>query len=403
MSPRVQYQTITSDRQLADYCAKLASAKVIAFDTEFVSEDSYRPDLCLIQVAADGELAIIDTCAVKDATPFWEVLASPGHESLAHAAREEFRFCKHAVGRRPHNLFDIQLAAGLIGLEYPASYGTLVSRLAGKSLAKVETRSDWRRRPLTERQLEYALQDVLYLQEIRDKLYQRLEELGRIEWFTEEIETWQQGVEQADAEDRWWRVSGISGLSARNLAIVKELFLWRDQEAERRNSPPRRILRDDLIIELARRASSDPQRIKSIRGFQRRDLDRLMPSICQAIDRALNTPKDQLPDARRRRPQQQFTLLGQFLWTALGSACRAAEVAPSLVGTVQDVRDLIGHQLGLEQDDSLRLTQGWRRDVLGQVINDLLSGKLGIRIGDPLSEQPLELTELNVASPPRSA
>ena len=122
----MNYDHITTDRQLADFCRDLADIPAIAFDTEFVSEHTYRPVLCLVQVAAAGRLAVIDSLAVRDMTPFWQLLATPGHETIVHAGREEFLFCLQAVGARPHNLFDIQIAAGLVGYEYPAGYGSLM-------------------------------------------------------------------------------------------------------------------------------------------------------------------------------------------------------------------------------------------------------------------------------------
>jgi len=129
----VQYDNIISDRDLRDFCDRIVGAKVIAFDTEFVSEDSYQPELCLIQVAAQGRLAIIDPLVVQDLAPFWNVLAAPGKETLVHAGREEFRFCLKATGKRPSGWFDVQLAAGLVGIEYPASYGNLAYKLLGKA------------------------------------------------------------------------------------------------------------------------------------------------------------------------------------------------------------------------------------------------------------------------------
>src|SRR5689334_5504352 len=123
--PCVQYENIISDQDLRDFCRVIAGAKIVAFDTEFVSEDSYQPELCLIQVAAEGRLAILDPLTIADLSPFWNLLVEPGRETLVHAGREEFRFCLKATGLRPSGWFDVQLAAGLIGLEYPASYGNL--------------------------------------------------------------------------------------------------------------------------------------------------------------------------------------------------------------------------------------------------------------------------------------
>lgn len=391
-SVRVRYDFITTDQQLQDFCAAIASAGAVAFDTEFVSEDNYRPDLCLLQIAAGGRLAVVDTHAVKDVTPFWKLIATPGRETIVHAGREEFRFCRAAIGQRPHQLIDVQIAAALVGLEYPAAYGTLISKLLGKSLPKGETRTDWRRRPLSDSQITYALQDVLYLEQIRNLLVGQIEKLGRLSWLESEMLAWQQQVEDAESGERWRRVSGISGMSARALAILRELWYWREEEARRRNLPPKRVLRDDLLVELAKRGTADPKRIAAVRGLERGDLQRHLPKIAACIERALALPESQYPRHLRGSSLSQLTLIGQFLSTALGSICRTKQVAPSLVGTAQDVRELIAYRLNLEEyeaDELPILAQGWRAEVVGQMIDDLLAGKLAIRIADPLSDHPL--------------
>lgn len=388
----MKHENVTSERQLIDYCQTISGAGVIAFDTEFVSEDSYRPDLCLVQVASAGKLAVIDPKAVENVDPFWELLAAEGHETIVHAGREEFRFCQHAVGKRPHRLFDVQLASALMGLEYPAAYGTLISKLLGKRLGKGETRTDWRRRPLTPIQLEYALQDVLYLEPLRDLIYERLDKLGRLSWLADETAAWQKQLEEFEASERWNRVSGISGMSARSLAIVREIWRWREQEAQRRDRPPKRILRDDLLVELAKRQTADPKRIRAVRGMERGDLQRHLPDLARCVERAMDLPDERLPRFPRSETGPQFGLLGQFLATALGSICRSASVAPSLVGTAQDVRDLIAYRLDINDGEGGEppiLATGWRAEVVGNLIDDLLHGKLSIRITDPLSDHPL--------------
>ena len=164
----MDYQDITTDAQLRDYCGELASAPAIAFDTEFVSEHTYRPVLCLVQVAAGGRLAVIDALAVADMKPFWEAIVAAGHQTVVHAGRGEMEFCLHAVERLPERLFDVQIAAGLVGIEYPVGFSTLVQKLLGLPSAKHETRTDWRQRPLSKRQIEYALEDALHLQPLCD-------------------------------------------------------------------------------------------------------------------------------------------------------------------------------------------------------------------------------------------
>ena len=163
----VSHLTITSDRQLAEYCEKLAAEPWIAFDTEFVSEHSYRPVLCLAQVATREQVAVIDALEIDDMTPFWEAIAAEGHETIVHAGRGEIEFCIRAVGRQPVDLIDIQIAAGLVGIEYPASYRTLLVRLLDEKPNKDETRTDWRWRPLSERQIRYAVDDARHLVTLR--------------------------------------------------------------------------------------------------------------------------------------------------------------------------------------------------------------------------------------------
>lgn len=389
----VEYEYIDNQQKLAEFCDAIAECPVIGFDTEFISEDTYRPELCLVQVAAGAKLGIIDPLATGDVSPFWRVLAAPNHATIVHAGREEFRFCTQSINQRPSGWFDIQLAAGFVGLEYPAAYSTLISRLLGKTLPKGETRTDWRKRPLSDRQLEYALQDVLYLEPIRDLLTARLIELERLSWLEEDLERWQNQLEHDESRERWRRVSGVNGLSRRSLAIVRELWQWRDAEAQRRDCPQRRVLRDDLIVELARRKTADPRRIQALRGLER--LKRHHQELAQRIQSALDLPDDQCPAqmARSGNNSAQFGLLGQFLNSALGTICRSVNLAPTLVGTIQDVRDLVGFRLGIEMPPNGRppaLSEGWRADVVGRVIDDLLAGRLALRVEDAHRDQPLE-------------
>jgi ribonuclease D len=388
----VRYDHITTEQHLRDFCESIAAAPIVAFDTEFVSEDSFLPELCLIQLAAAERLAIVDPFEVHDLSPLWDVLTNPNAEALVHAGREEFRFIWRYSGKQPSCWFDVQIAAGLIGLEYPASYATLSAKLLGKQISKDETRTDWRRRPLTQRQLEYALLDVADLEAIRDVLHQRLDKLGRLSWLQSELAAWQQDLIEFETGERWRRLGGIASLPPRALAAIRELSNWRDAEAERRNQPARRILRDDLLIEIAKRQTPDQKRIRAVRGMERGDLQRYLPRIAQCIENALSLKDNELPRLTRKSSRPQLNLLGQFLSTALGSICRSAQVAPSLAGTAQDVRDLIAYRLnlgGFDNGEIPLLAQGWRAEVVGQVIDHLLAGDLAVRIADPLDDEPL--------------
>jgi ribonuclease D len=388
----VPYANISTPERLASYCEQLRRAKQIAFDTEFVAERTYRPVLCLVQVAADGQLALIDPLAIKDMKPFWEAIAAPGHETVVHAGRGELEFCLHSVGRAPAGLFDVQIASGLVGIEYPAGYGTLISKILGETPNKAETRTDWRQRPLSRRQIQYALDDIRHLPAIRDHLHARLTELGRLSWVEEEMAAWQEEVQWALSQERWRRVSGNTGLTGRSLAIVRELWRWREAEAQQRNCPPRRVLRDDLVVELAKRQTAELKRIEAVRGLDRGDLKRQLPKIAEAIQRGLDLAEDDCPTSVRHESSPQLSVLGQFLFSALGSVCRQREIAPPLVGTPNDIRDWIACRMsppGSRRPP--RLASGWRAGVVGNLFDDLLTGKTSVRVGDPNSESPLVL------------
>jgi ribonuclease D len=209
------------------------------------------------------------------------------------------------------------------------------------------------------------------------------------------MEEWQAKVEKVELHDRWRRMSGLSSLSPRSLAVVRELWHWREDEARQRNCRPRRILRDDLVVELAKHQTDDLGRIRAIRGLNRRDKERHLESVSGCIRRALALPEEQCPrQSARALNRSQFAMLGQLLATALASVCRAKGVAPSLVGTVEDMRELIAYTLcseGSEDREAPALARGWRSEVVGSTIADLLAGKLAIRVADPFSEQPLVL------------
>ncbi len=307
------HELVTTDQHLAQVCGELAAAPDIAFDTEFVSEHTFRPQLCLVQVAAADRLLVIDTLAVRDMRPFWELLAAPGHNTIVHAGREELLFCLGAIDRRPTRLFDVQIAAGIVGYEYPAGYGSLMYKLLGQRSQKGETRTDWRRRPLSSGQIDYALDDVRYLAAMRDRLVTRLELLDRLPWLEAEMNAWQDEIDASRSRERWWRTAGISGLSARSLAIVREVCRWRETEAERRDWPMRRVLRDDLIVELAKRRTADLKQIRALRGLERGDLQRGMPRLAEAIAQALALPDSECPRPNNRPSPPQLNLLGQFL------------------------------------------------------------------------------------------
>jgi ribonuclease D len=244
---------------------------------------------------------------------------------------------------------------------------------------------------LTAAQIDYALDDVRHLDDLWKTLERKLADRGRIAWMTEEMANWLEEVEASFTRKRWRRVSGLNGLSRRELAVARELWHWRDSVAEDRDMPPKRVLRDDLLVELCKRKSADPQQIAAVRGMQRSDLRHILPAIADAIDRGLSLPDEELPGGEKHRaPPPQVNVLGQFLATAIGGLCRQLEIAPSLVGTASDMRELLAWKLSHSKNEPPpALVQGWRAEVVGDLIDDLLAGRASLRISDLTSRDPL--------------
>lgn len=385
------FEVLTTDSQVRDLVDRLSRHSHVCFDTEFVSEHTYRSQLCLVQVAAPGILAAIDTLQARDLDPFWRLLAEPGRTTVVHAGREELGFILHAIQGRPSALFDVQIAAGLVDHDYPAGYASIVRRFLNLPTNKGETRTDWRQRPLTQAQLEYALDDVRHLEELWRTMEGKLEGLGRTDWMQQEMADWQDEVEESFIRKRWRRVSGLNGLSRRELAVARELWLWRDSVAEQRDMPPRRVLRDDLLVELCKRKSADERQISAIRGMQRSDLRHILKGLSEAIARGLELPDEECPGGERHRtPPPQLAMLGQFLATAVAGMCRQMHLAPALVGTSSDMRDLLAFKLGYFDDERQPLlASGWRSEVVGGLVDDLLAGRAALRIGDVRAHDPL--------------
>lgn len=392
----MEYESISTIDDLRQFCDELSDAPIIAFDTEFVSEDRYRPELCLIQVAADDRLAIIDPLSMPTTEPFWNLLIQPGRTVIAHAAREECRFCYRFTNQPIAGLFDTQLAAGFSGMEYPISLGNLVNRLTGKSLTKGESRTNWRHRPLSHDQVRYALQDVTDLEAMYQIQLESINKLNRKSWLDEESEIRQQQVIKQETSENWSRVSGCAGMTPRQLEIIRHLWRWRDQRASTLDRPVRRVMRDDLMVELAKRGSADIKKIRNIRGMDWRGYSAHYDDISAAIRSALNTPENELPRRTRRSRSVISPMLSQFLSTSMACISRQNKLAPSIVGNADDVKDVLGFELDPKEGDQVpALLKGWRGEIVGKTFRKLLSGEVAIRVANVRQEQPLEFVELD--------
>jgi len=376
----------------------LGDSPWIALDTEFIAERKYQPQLCLVQIAAEGILALIDPQTVDNLKPFWEFLCEGEREVIVHACRSEMEFCLRATGKLPPKVFDVQLAAGFVSEEYPSSFAGLVERYLQIQLPKAETRTDWAKRPLTERQIDYALNDVRYLNPLKKRLKKKLKFLRRAKWYQSEIEEYLARVVHYYQTPRWRTLSGVNNLSRREAAIVRELWCWRDGAAKNYNIAPGMLLRDDLILELARRKTYEPNRVSAIRGMQRRDLMRHMKEISDAIRNGLDCPDEELPEPLVRPKSKSYTQMVQLLYSGLAMLCHQNGIAVNVVGSQSDVHEMIADRFGTlkkSPDHTLKLANGWRATIVGNFLDDLLDGNIAICIDKNNPAEPLQFIHFN--------
>jgi ribonuclease D len=389
--PPLPEQVVTRPDQLDELCRHLADCPVLAFDTEFVGEDSYRPDLCLIQVATPDRLAVIDPLAVGDVDPFWQALLDPGRTTVAHAGREETRLCWHATGRPPARLFDIQIAAALVGFPFPIGYSGVVQELMGHRTSKAETLTDWRRRPLTPAQMRYAFDDVRFLLPLYKLLTGRLRQLDRLAWADEEMATYTaEWISDDPTGEKWRRVKGLGGLSRRELAVAREVFQWRDAFASRVNRPARQIMRDDLLADIARRSPARADDLLQFRGVPRGEAE----SIAAAVRKGLALPADQLPALPERdNDPPHVGTLATLLGVVLADLAARKYLAPNLIATGSDLKELVrSRQPGADPlSPDCRLAAGWRAEYIRPELDAVLDGKAVLAVRDPRKPAPLEV------------
>ena len=393
-------EVVTSPEELSAYYAHLAHARRFGFDTEFVGEETYHPRLCLVQVATGERLYLIDPLSVGSLEPFWHLVVDPANQVVVHAGREEVRLCRLWSGQNPGNLFDLQIAAGLAGYPYPLSHASLVSQVLRVQLAKGETLTEWRTRPLTGAQIRYAFDDVRHLLPVWQVLSARLEKLGRLPWAREEFQRLAANVHPDEPiVAKWRKLRGLGSLDRRRLAVVRELYSWREEVAARTNRPARTIIRDDLIVEVARRNPTRERDLQVVRGLPRRDLH----AILQVIDRARALPLEDCPVVtEREQDPPQVGLVSSVLTAVLGDLSTRRHLAPNLVATSQDVKLLVRSRMqGRPLPAESLLTQGWRAQAILPVLQGVLEGRQTLRIADITVETPFAFEEVD-RTPPAS-
>jgi ribonuclease D len=389
-------EIITTPGQLAKLVEHLRECGRFALDTEFVSEDTFEPILCLLQLATRDRLAVIDPLAVRDLSPLWALVNDPSIEVVMHAAGEDLRICHLKTGSLPRRVFDVQIAAGLVGLSYPLSLVNLVYQVLSRSLSGSETRTDWRHRPLSPAQLEYALDDVRYLLDLANHFSARLAQLGRSEWAEGEFEDLVHSVARRAADDRWRRLPGLNHLGRRCLEMVRRLADWREVEARRLNRPMRQVLRDDLLVAIAKRQPRNRRELEALRDFNRPALLSRSQEILAILEEARAAPEDQLPDlAARHEEPPGLSTVSNLLSAALAQCCAQNQVAGSIVANVADLKELVRWYVdGRDETRPPSLLQGWRAGFCGQLLLDVIEGRFALRVIEPGSEFPVAVERL---------
>ncbi len=373
---------IQRQEEIDELCAQCRAEGRFAFDTEFVMEDRFEPEACLLQVATEQTVALIDPFLDLDLSALWQLVGDAKVETVVHAGQEDLALAVQHTGHVPRNIYDLQIAAGLAGYDYPISLQKLVQATRHIRLHKSKTLTDWRKRPLTDAQLQYAAEDVLYLLGARRHVQDRLERKGRIAWAEAEFQRFEDLTlyRRAD-EDKLFRVKGTGSLKGPQLAVVRDLLVWRDALAERYNRPARAVLKDHLLVEIARHELTSFDEVRDLRGINLRDTD--IRKMAKVVSEALTTSPEKCPDAKPRDiVTAQEAVLTALSTAVVRSYCSEHKLAYGLVATQKSIRELIRHRTISEpaDDGAVELLNGWRGKSVGLLLDDVLAGRRTVRV-----------------------
>jgi ribonuclease D len=366
---------LTTTDQLAELCRELAREPYVAIDTEFMRDRTYWPKLCLVQLAGEERRAAIDTLASGlDLAPLYRLMADSGVIKVFHAARQDLEIFFHLTGAVPSPIFDTQLAAMVCGWGEEVGYDTLVSQVAKARIDKSHRFTDWSHRPLSQQQLDYALADVIHLRVIYERLTEQLEAGGRREWVAQELADLSDPALYELLPEQAWRRLKIRSREPRFVAIVQALAAWRERSAQRRDLPRNRIVRDDLLMEIAANRPTTPEALARLRRIS---LDRSSAqAVVAAIREALELPEADLPrlEPPPRLPRGIGPMI-DLLRVLLKHQCEEHHVAQRLVATTADLEAIAA----TERAD-VHALEGWRFEVFGRAALALKRGELALAI-----------------------
>ena len=354
---------IAETAPLAALCARLRSAPFVTVDTEFMRERTYWPKLCLVQIAGGDDAAIIDPLTGDlDLGPLLELMAAPDVLKVFHAARQDIEIFFRLMGVVPAPLFDSQIAAMVCGFGDAAAYETLVAKLARASLDKASRFTDWARRPLSERQLRYALDDVVHLTTVYEKLAQTLDESGRAGWLAEEMAVLSDPAIYAAEPTEAWRRIKIRGSNPRVLGVLREIAAWREAEAQARDMPRNHVVRDQALVEIATHPPKDAAALAHIRGLPRGFAERARgAAVLQAVARGLAMAEEDLPQRDGARPlPSKLGPLVQLLKVLLKAKAESHGVAQKLLANTAELE-----RIAMEENADVPALRGWRQELFG--------------------------------------
>ena len=374
------HPVVTDTKTLADLCARLADAPFVCVDTEFMRENTFFPDLCLVQVASPTEAAAIDPKADIDLTPLLDLLVKAEVLKVFHAGGQDLEIIYNLTGKTPTPLFDTQIAAMALGLGEQVSYANLVASYTSATLDKGARFTDWARRPLDKRQLDYAVCDVTYLAELFPKMLERLKKTGRGAWLDEEMMRLGDPANYANAPELAWKRLRLPNRKPEVLGRLKALAAWREREAREKDVPRGRIMKDETLADLA---GSPPRRqddLARVRGLSAAwGNNNIGQRLIGAIEAATPMSPDEMPPREAARPglTPDSSLVADLLKLLLKVRAKEADVAPKLIARSDDLEALAA---GVRE--GLPMLSGWRNEVFGMDALALVEGRLGFAVKD---------------------
>ena len=368
---------IETTEALDALCRRLREESFVTVDTEFMRERTYWPELCVVQLGGAHEVAVVDALAPGiDLAPLGELLADPAVTKVFHAARQDIEIFVLRYGDTPRPLVDTQVAAMVAGFGDQVGYDALVQGLAGGQIDKAHRFSDWAARPLSPAQITYAAGDVTWLRVVYEKLRARLEQDGRLDWVGEEMAALADpATYRADPEEMWQRLRPRSS-NRRFLGMLRALAAWREREAQRVNIPRQRLLKDEMLLEIAATAPETPEALARARGVTRGFAEgRTGAGLLEAIAAAKALPEEALPPAPKQDAARPSPALVALLKVLLAAKCEQHHVAPKLVAGSEEI-----DRLALGEDAGLAVLHGWRREVFGEAALALREGRMAVGV-----------------------